>query len=358
MSSVLYLPSTPLNIFVSIVLANQFEESAEIWLIDQKKMDQNPYLHALNEWQSSPFSEVKLFESGSGKGKWKSRKNTFRILASEMNRFQPDVIAVGSDRRIEFQFLMSYLQDRDMDVEAWYLDDGLYSYLGRDSHWLKDLINSSIKKAVYGFWWKELKMVGLSDYIDQCWLFKPANAHREFDHKKVSCIEPSWINHESIKDFSNQLYGSFDCQIEDFEKIDYFVMVPHPANYQKIPSYQTTLTKLLQTLKGHGRVAVKYHPRDLNERAVDSETMEEVFLVPKALALEFVLPNLPKGTVMIGDFGTAMLTSKWFRDDLRVISILDDRFAQNEALTALYKAMNIEIVSQISSVNELLKEGG
>ncbi|PIX81028.1 MAG: hypothetical protein COZ36_00015, partial [Piscirickettsiaceae bacterium CG_4_10_14_3_um_filter_44_349] len=101
----LFLPSTPLNVLLSAAFALQQDSQTvmELWLIDQRKMDNNPYSKALLDWKQSPFKQIKLLP-GQAKGlqKLKERRQNFATLRDGLEQFKPNQIMVGSDRRIEF----------------------------------------------------------------------------------------------------------------------------------------------------------------------------------------------------------------------------------------------------------------
>ncbi len=151
MSRILYMPSTPLNVLVSAALANARRETdvAELWLIDQKKLGDNLYIRALTAWQETPFKQLKILPGvAKGRPKLQERRDNFERIKQGLTAFYPDVIAVGSDRRIEFQYAMHQVKKQANTVQGWYLDDGLYSYAGRPHHVIKDGINALIKNWV------------------------------------------------------------------------------------------------------------------------------------------------------------------------------------------------------------------
>jgi len=355
---VLYLPSTPLNILLSVAHAIENSEAqlAKLVLIDQKITENNVYLAALTSWESSPFDEV-LITSGhhSGRQKLVERKKTLSKLAGLIERFPVGAIAVGSDRRVEFQYLMHLRSQKTDKIEGWYLDDGLYSYAGRPRKWFKDQVNSLLKKISYGFWWREPKTVGASSWIHQAWLFRPNQAVPELKLKRSHVIEPDWFTSLEVQQFSKQVCGAFGLDqawLNLLQMVDLFVLIPHPNNLKKMKGYEDRLHHFLQQLHQLGiKVAAKYHPRTEQADPLGLVQKYDATLVTSGLAFEFVLPFLKTHSVVVGDIGTALLTAQWLRPDLRVNAVLasDDEF-QN-AFKRIYQQLGVKTVTSFQEVS-------
>lgn len=348
MAKVLYLPSTPLNVLVSAALANARRETdqAELWLIDQKKLDDNPYLQALQNWPQSPFKQVRILPGkAKGRAKLAERKANFGVIRQGLKLFQPDVIAVGSDRRIEFQYAIHQLKKHQPAAQGWYLDDGLYSYAGRPYHPIKDGINSLIKKLSYGLWWQEPKTVGASNWINQAWLFQPQQAVELIKRKTMHKLESNWFSAQEVQALSQAVTSQFDLKAESLSQIDYVIIVPHPNNQLKMRDYASRIIHFVLQLSAQGKhIAVKYHPRQMGEDDLGFLQIPNVQVIPSALAFEFVLTLLPNGAKVIGDVGTVLLTTKWLRSELEAIAVLngDDTFQQGFLPMLLNNGIRVE----------------
>jgi hypothetical protein len=359
---VLYLPSTPLNVLIAAAHATAFseEQASQVVLIDQKSLDDNVYFNALNHWQDSPFECVDL-TLGQAKGwdKVTERKGNFAKLAGLVEQFQPDVIAVGSDRRVEFQYLMHLCKSQFSTVQGWYLDDGLYSYAGRPYKWFKDAINSVLKKMGYGLWWQEPKTVGASNWIEQAWLFQPNHAVAELQAKQCHVIDPKWFTSDQVKGLSKAILSDYqvnDSVLQALQSVGVFLLIPHPNNIKKMNGYEKHIFKFLAFLKQQGiSVAVKYHPR--TPRADPLKLVKEynALLLPSGLAFEFILPFLKWQSHVVGDVGTALLTAQWLRPDLHVTAVLaeDDEF--QKTFKRIYEQLGLSMVTEFSSIHGLGK---
>lgn len=357
--NVLYVPSTPLNILVAVAHAVHFapQQRAQLVLIDQKNVQDNAYYQVLKNWPNSPFEQVFILPGkATGLGKVAERKANFEILANVIKSFAVDVIATGSDRRIEFQYLMQLGRQKNPTLKGWYLDDGLYSYAGRAHHWFNDSISSLLKKAVYGHWWQEPKTVGASNWINQAWLFRPEQAVSALQKKQMKTLDISWFTAPDVQIFSVQmcaLYGLQGDMLVRLQSVDCLLLVPHPNNIQKMSGYVERIEGFLQTLYECGqKVAVKYHPRALERDALKLETRFGVILVPERLAFEFVLPNLPAHTQIIGDVGTALLTTKWLRPELNGVAVLNEDSAFERAFKPILHNLEVRVVQSYESAYE------
>lgn len=356
----LYLPSTPLNVLVSCAVAvhkqglQETRELAELWLIDQKNITGNAYFEALKGLRNGPFQQVKIF-SGKGKGvqKLTQRKQSFSEIVDGIEGFQPTQVAVGSDRRIEFQYAMHLLQQNKQPATGLYLDDGLYSYVGRPYHVVKDGINTIIKKLVYGFWWQEPKTVGASNWIDQAWLFAPQHAVGLLRSKKTTILQPNWFQDAVVMELSQLVAQQLNYDVVGLHELDVMMLIPHPNNIKKMPGYEKRIQKIVATLHQQGKkVGVKYHPRTPVEDALQLKTHGATEIIPAQLAFEFCLPLFAKDCLVVGDVGTALLTSKWLRPDLTVFAILDEKDGFQKRFISMSRSMNINVTNQIEDIVE------
>lgn len=347
--SMLFMPSTPLNVLVSATVALQFPESEkQIWLIDQKNGQPNLYYEALLEWKDSPFMDVQIFcaQAKGLRDKLCERRHTFTDLQTKLNIFKPNVVAVGSDRRVEFQFVMAHLLRRGQPSRGIYLDDGLYSYVGRAPSLFKDGLNSFLKKMAYGFWWEEPVTVGASSLIQEAWLFEPEQAVAALQEKQLVQLRPEWFKQESLTSLSLTLTDKLGIDFQSLIELDELVMVAHPNNLKKMPGRAEQIQTYVKTLQAAGRlVGVKYHPRSQNDDFLMLKACGAKVILPNELAFEFVLPMLKEGCKVAADVGTVLLTTKWLRPDVAVVAILDENDHFQQAFIPIFNRMNIPVVS-------------
>ncbi|KUJ73004.1 polysialyltransferase family glycosyltransferase [Thiomicrospira sp. WB1] len=361
----LYLPSTPLNVLVSVALAVHQRQSmpearSVLWLIDQSNTRANLYYESVLVWEDSPFDSVQilpgLVKNGIGRGKLAERRRNFQQIDQWLSQFQaqnglPNVVATGSDRRVEFQYVMHRLSQLGARPTGWYLDDGLYSYAGRPHHWLKDGVNALLKKLVYGFWWQEPQTVGASSWIDQAWLFRPKAAVKPLQQKTVHALSEDWFRASPVQAFCGTLMEKQGVVPSAIESVQTLVLIPHPNNQTKIHGYARQVQALVKRLLDQGQhVAVKYHPREQAYDALELAMDAKVSVLPSDLAFEMLLPALPETARIIGDVGTALLTAKWLRPDLRSYALLNEADAFSRRFIPLMQAMGITTVGSIQDL--------
>ncbi|GAB6033903.1 polysialyltransferase family glycosyltransferase [Galenea microaerophila] len=356
MQKTLYMPSTPLNLLVSVAHALHFktQQTAQLWLIDQKP-SAAPYLEALKTWHDSPFEQVEIsYQASKGHNKYTHRKQLFRQLNQQLHTFLPHQVAVGSDRRVEFQYVMHRLSETlgRPDIKGIYLDDGLYSYAGRPYKWYKDAINALLKKIAYGFWWQEPPTVGASPWIDEAWLFQPQNAVSAITQKSaLHKIAPSWFQSPVLKQFSSQVLATFHFDAAPLNDIDIVIFIPHPNNISKMQGYEKGLIQLVNALCRQGsKVAVKYHPRMEEEDYFSLKKLGIQKIIPSQLASEFILPALKQECLIVGDVGTALLTAKWIRPELQVYSLLSEADPFQQKFIQLMQKMDIHVIQSIKTL--------
>lgn len=354
MQKVIYTPSTPLNILVSVALASYKtnRENAYIWLIDQYDVNHNIYYDVLTEWNETPFLTVDIFSHKSGIDKFRGRRKQFSQMESLLKGIVPDVIATGSDRRIEFQFSMMCMEKLGHSPLGCYLDDGLYSYLGRDKRPISDLVNLLIKKIFYGFWWQEPESVGVSNWVSQCFLFTPQYAYEGLKLKQLKQLDCNVFKNELVIAFSQRIIQKFNVNVRFLETSDYIVLLPHPSNYMQVEDYQKSIYEFVQALSSSGnQVSVKYHPRELSYDSIELSSLSNVRVMPSGVAFEFLLPLIKENATIVGDFSTALLTSRWLRKDVSIIANVSMApLSKSNRLLKLFEKNNISLVSSFQAI--------
>jgi len=354
---VLYLPSTPLNLLVSVAHATAYnnEQDAQLVLIDQKSLNKNPYFSALKEWGEGPFEQVDILP-GKAKGlhKLAERKVNFSKLVNIAQSFKPNVIAVGSDRRVEFQFLMQYCRHKIGQVSGWYMDDGLYSYAGRPYKRIKDNVNGVLKKLVYGLWWQEPPTIGASSWVDQAWLFSPIHAISALQQKKIALIKPEWFDQRQVVEFSERVLLQFDLDqtVKDrIQSADLFLLIPHPNNIEKMIGYENRIELFLTALNELGlNVVIKYHPRSQGNDALDLAKRYNTFVLPKNLAFEFVLPLINRRAIILGDVSTVLMTARWLRPDIITLAVLPEGDEFSQQFRSVISGFEIPVLKSFDDV--------
>lgn len=353
MTTVLYMPSTPLNVLLSIAhaAAHQTVQKSYLVLIDQKDIENNLYFQELKK--STLFVQVDILPGqAKGRAKLLERNNNFAKLQEWGEDWRPELVLVGSDRRVEFQYFMNLFTGTG--CKGGYLDDGLYSYAGKPSVWYKDPINSMLKKMSYGLWWDEPSTVGASKWIDQAWLFEPEKVMPELFKKSRYKIESSWFISESVKNFGQALlyeYGISQAEMSELTKVDLFLSFSHPNDIAKMVGYQRAVEAFLTQAKQQGKnVAVKYHPRAKSDDDWQLSQRYGCWVAPRTLAFEFLLPFLKPRSLVVGDVGTIVMTVKWLRSDVHSIAVLNPNDNYAKQFIPIMKKLDIPLMASLEEV--------
>jgi len=351
-----YLVSTPLHLFLSSSIASQRTHKNHVLIfIDQENIENNFYYNQVKMWKNSPFQSVYIFP-GRIKGlleKRNSRKSIFLHLEKLILKYRPEKIYTGNDRRIEFQYSMHKSQQYGGAIGN-YIDEGTYTYLGRPpSLGVGDVIvDSLIKKMVYGFWWRNPPTIGGSSWITNIYAAFPQLVHPLLKNKNIIELSSQWLQSESLNNFSAQLLETKDIKAESLQGLDILIALPHESIIAKNSHYKDSLINLIFQLKSQGKdVAVKYHPRDTQQDALKLED-SGCQLIPKQVNFEALLLIFPKNRTILGDFSSVLLNARWLRPDLRVIAALEDKNSVSEQLYSLYTSLKIEMID-VKDLNTL-----
>lgn len=367
----LYLPSTPLNFFLSVAVAwhrhRAFGEKAVMVMIDQPLSyglcpSSNPYLQLLEKWKNElgniPFIRYFVLPSDQGfKGKLVIRKRNFARLKTLVSQHDFAKIFVGNDRRIEFQYAMYQANKQGSSdkhsgnsdkacVDGVYVDDGLYSYVDMNSSRRKrqDALEYCLKKLVYP-WLTQVSHIGASPLIQQAYVVLPNHVLAHFDKQEKLPLLPTWMMTENMQILCHLACELFGCRIEPLRVADVLVNLPHPNDMHRIPHYGIVIRqKIAQYVAQGKKVVIKYHPREKEEDRLALQTLSEVTVLPSALAMEFALPFLSANCTLVSGLSTLVLTTKMLRRELAQFVLLSREEHQEEnGLSDLVRQLGVQI---------------
>jgi hypothetical protein len=360
----LYLVSTPLNLFIASAIAmekrkhqNANQIRIELGFIDQPGDGANVYVETVKAWQDSPFDAIHVLPartSGPLK-KFSHRKQAFSMLREIIDELRPGMIAVGNDRRVEFQFAMHYAECSGYAPRGVYLDDGTYTYVGRKTKVVRDAwLDNGLKKLVYGRWWQQPPTVGASGWIDDAYVAFPELVFEPLKQKSLHKINASWFESQPIQSLSQLLMAKFEVDKSQLEKLDVVITLPHGSLITDESTYADTMRQVVEGLSQRSkRIGIKYHPSQKRKDPLGLAVYSGVMLLPSVLAFEVLLPALGEA-VIVGDVSTALLSSKWLRPALRVIAIASGSYQQQ--FLELFRQLEIELIDNVSALNEKLQD--
>lgn len=356
----LFLPSTNLNFLLSYAVAS-FEKAAhnsdnQLLFIDQKKQNKiAEYLPDAKIFSSIDF----LLAQEKNLSKLQTRKNNFLFLDKYLANLKLQNaeflnVFVGSDRRIEFQYLMHKAAKMGIKTCGNYLDDGLYSYYNHARGKIENLINSGLKKLTYGFWWDEPQLISASKWIKNLWLLQPELAYAGIkQNKKVFDIK-QYNFLEAIKVFSASYIKSqkqAGLIREQITQADVCFIISHPADFKK--NFIKNLVLMLEkNLKENKKVVLKNHPALQDNHALSCELdklannfKDNLTILNQDLILELIIPLFSSKTNVYLDYSTGTFSFIWFGDNLDLTAFINNLHPKNPVYVDLLKAYKIPIIT-------------
>lgn len=253
-------------------------------------------------------------------------------------------VFVGNDRHIEFQYLAYCLKRSNISTECIYLDEGLFSYLGRKASksFSERIFDQGLKKIFYGFWWQTPKTIGASSYIDEVWLAYPALACPVFQPKDTRQLPTEGFGSELFERFIECWAGLYELPLS-MGKADFVITITDEKNFVKFLNYRESIITLVSILVKQGKsVAIKYHPNANNRDLLSLQLISNrVTILPSALPFEVLLPLLPKVT-LIAEFSSTLITSRLLAPSMNVWAIVHESVSIQPELVSLCKALAIQ----------------
>ncbi|GGY52963.1 hypothetical protein GCM10011297_27220 [Bacterioplanes sanyensis] len=351
MAHQLFLASTPLHLLNSVAIASRSADiNADLWLIDQPVVADNPYHQLLNHWQGSPFNQIHISggQHGSQRAKLNSRRQTFARLQQWVEQYRPATIFTGNDRRIEFQYAMHCAQQTGRCAKGVYMDEGTFTYVGRkaSASFSDRIIDSGLKKLIYGRWWQSPPTIGGSAWIDEIFVAFPQLVHPLLQQKQAVPLQPLFEGNTVVQDFCQQLLNFFAANTADVGELDCILTLPHESIIERLPGYRDAMLRTVQTLQAAGlRTGIKYHPRNSNPDILNAAERDGFVLLPHRVPFEALLPLLPANPLIIGDVSSTLINSRWLRPDARLLSIANPNVDNYEAFCQLFAKLQVQVCS-------------
>ncbi len=296
----------------AVALARTEDDSRHfLFLIDQYP-SHKPFYEAIKKWgKYSPFIHTDIFFSSTGSiNKFLTRKKFMQDIRRPLDKIIPTEIICSNDRRMEFQFAMHYMKQKTGKYPLGsYIDDGLFSYLGRKNTIVDKYLDTLLKKLFYGFWWNYPPTVGASSLIDNAWLIFPEQAIEPLQSKKLKRLNELFFASENIQELARILCERLDIylRVNQHSKV-LLLLLPHSSAVEDIRAMRNGLLQLACSKYSDYKVCIKSHPRDDFDRWGFGDDVE---LISQAIPSELLLPFLPQDRIIMGPISTSLLTAKW-----------------------------------------------
>lgn len=338
-----YFVSTLLHLFVATSLAQSKPNERSILVyIDQPEGIEPLAFKLTRRWSASPFAEHILFYGRfrGGLNKLKKRKALFRKIDALIRQEKPQHLFVGNDRRIEFQYAMHVAQTLRLNPVGHYMDEGTFTYVGRQasSQFGDVVVDNLLKKLSYGWWWKNPATVGASDWISEIHVAFPEQIDRRLKTKQISELAPESFQCPALIELSEMMLADVAVSPDTIGDLDVLLTLPHESLFQNDPAYAEKILTIVGGLEGN--VAVKYHPRNSAEDALQLGS-QGVTLLPSRVSFEAILPHLKSSATVIGDVSSTLLLARWLRPEVEVISYRNGN--ENKAFERLFESLQVQI---------------
>ena len=252
------------------------------------------------------------------------RRESLATLKRVDREFLPDSVWVGNDRKVETQYALHLASERLQARPGRYLDDGLYTYLGdvRVRSLFRRRMDWLVKRLTYGPCWHTVAQAGTSPWIAESWFAFPGQAVDQDPVRTRRSLPPSWFTGRPFLRLSALAADEFAVDRAALRKCAIVLVLPHSNHMRANPALGEALLEFVAAAGARGqRVAVKYHPREVDADPAGLLTGGNAEALPTLLPMELLLPLLPVGAVLCGEGSTALLAARWLRPDLRVFDL-------------------------------------
>lgn len=344
----LYLVSSTLHFFWAWLLASKHEteRDAHLWLIDQYTQKPMVFVPFLN--QGTPFKSWGLFDGRelTGFAKLKLRKTRFKEVANWLQNNKIDRVFIGNDRSVLGQFIIKTTKEQAKKmgrfVPACFLDDGVFSYLGRPASkaWSERYFDSFFKKMIFGFWYDSPDTLGASRWVDEAWVMYPQQINAALKAKTTHPLGLTEDDLLGIRTLAKNIVKKHDVLLADkLIELDKFIALPNHRIFNQSSGFEEDIKGFIKQQKKLGyKIGVKYHPA-AGKKDILCLTGEGCEIIPSLLSFEVILIMLDKAE-FVGDLSTTTLLAHYFGKSSCLISVVKGD-AANEML-ALCTALNIK----------------
>jgi hypothetical protein len=349
-----YFISSPLHLIIACNLAGQLSEHENIAIIISKNTAQAKHYSGVIDSVEGLFQASNILDdSGSEsvnapKSKFLARKKQFKTIKKLFSNAEDKNIYTGNDRRLEFQYAMHISKTSGAKTEGIYIDDGAVSYLGHKSinSFSHNVLDPLLKRIAYGSWWQHAKTTGSSAWISQAYLAFPELAYDLLKQKRIHKINSHGFRSEKVYEVSRKFLADNVADLEQIQNISVLFILPNEADFK---NNEEIFRDAYQAMCNHfsaEEIAVKAHPRSKEDDIVAS-LFFGTLQIKKHIGMEMLMPQLKENVLIIGDQSTALLTAKWLRPELHILTLSKEN--TNPKLSELFKLLGIQSEPSITN---------
>jgi len=362
----LYLCFTPYHILLnsSIALNRNKTEDKEMIIVEDFS-DADKLIRGLKKWEQNPFKKHVIV-----KGKFsvqeipeKSMMNVFKtnsvvsILKEGIDTLEKrysdlpfDHLFTCNDGRPQSQVLQ-YICKKNNGLNV-YVEDG--SELYNDSIGPQLPFHESIfYKLYYGPWHERIEVLGNYRYTDEIRALRPDLVREELKGKKIESI-----NRESLLDLkrtglTESILNEFGSDLTS-EETDVILFLPH-SDFVKQKDLLSLYRNIVEMLvEQNKKILLKYHPREKEHYLTEGDNS---LAIPQSLPAEIlILQMIGDPPIIIGDVSTCLLTSKFLKEEIEVISLIKIIDMESKNLKKAFDQIGVKMPKNDYELTEILKD--
>lgn len=354
----IFVAFTPYHILLSCSIALDYSQNDENFLFIFSNFSEAETLgRILRNWTKSPFKQIYIlpgiYKKNIFEQKFIVRKH-IKIIQNFIRNLKIDNIYVFNDAWPETQALFYYAKKNNKNVVGIYIEDGagVYnSFLLKKKNCLKLLLS----KIFYGIWYKDVVIIGTSQWINRVMAIFPQFVRPELRVNKIIPIKKDNFL-KIIKDevFHNYI-TSLKINIDKLKKIDVLLILTHSDLIRQFPRYKEAIREIFNIFKTLNlKIAIKYHPSEPLEDFLSVSGEKDILILPKSVPVELFYNFMSEIKFIIGDTSTSLLTGKWLLEKPEIISISRLLNYFDKYLFNVFRKLDIKLVNNIEEIKNII----
>jgi len=361
----LYICFTPYHILLSSCVASSSNADDKEIIIRESFADAKKIINGLKHWERNPFkrhvmikgefsvkeipdkSLLNVFKSNSTVNLEKYSIDTLKKIYEDVNF---DRVYTCNDGKAQSQ-LLQYICKKNNGTNI-YIEDGSEVY--NDSYLPSFPLHESLFYNLYfGKWYDRISVLGDYKYTDEIRVLKPELVREELKHKKIKPINLDNFLNLKTTGLTGAILGEFDIGLPLDEEYT-ILFLPH-SFFTKEKGLFQFYKKIHSMLTDDDRkIILKYHPREKNHYL--GRGNNNVIVLPQSLPSEvLILQMIDNPPVVIGDISTCLLTSKFLKNEIQVISLINIIDMESKNLKKVFKKIGILMPNTKAELIEILE---
>jgi Alpha-2,8-polysialyltransferase (POLYST) len=361
----IFVAYTPYHVLLACCIAmSDNKDEQNYLLIVSNFSDADILCKALKNWKDSPFLSIELFLGEYGidqMPKWKARflrYFTVRSICSKIGKFINTLninrIYLFNEDRPQSLYLLNLVKLSKGLCRAIFVEDGAVTYNSYIEK--KNWIYLFLGKIIYGYWWKNVEVMGSSPFFDSIKAVFPDFVRPELSQKKVEKIYVESFLNGNTNDFVYKYLENYGLTLDKLNSFDGMILLSNSRIINQFPEYRKMIEKVIDLAQSKNlKVAVKYHPRDANVDHFELAS-KGVDVLNSSVPIELIyLAVRGKFKFVIADFSTTLLSAVWMLDETLVISMGKILGGKDVRFISMLDQLGVALPEESENVEVLLR---